>query len=123
MVVQKTINNLKQGPKEDKVVVAGGIAVSVVVVLLAAWAVFFFRNVQKNSQQLNLSGGAQDQFNFSSVRDAQTALQQEYKNSNSDLLDARAAAESGQSGVQQQSVPQQTQGSGTDQFGTPNPSY
>ncbi len=46
MVVQKAINNLKEGPKEDKVAVAGGIAVSVVAVLLIAWAIFFFRSIQ-----------------------------------------------------------------------------
>lgn len=123
MVVQKTINNLKKGPKEDKVVVAGGIAISVVVILLVAWAIFFLRSVQRNSQQLNLSGGAQDQFNFSSVREAQQQLQQGYNNSNSDLLDARAAAASGQSGAVQQTEPQQTQGSGTDQFGAPGTTY
>lgn len=123
MVVQKTINNLKQGPKEDKVVVAGGVAISVVVVLLAAWAIFFFRNVQKNSQQLNLSGGVQDEFNFSNVRDAQAALQREYQNSSSDLLDVRAAAASGQSGAQMQTEQQQVQGQGSDQFGTSGTSY
>lgn len=123
MVVQKTISNLKQGPKEDKVVVASGIAISVVIVLLAAWAIFFFRNVAHNNQQLNLSGGAQDAFVPSNVTQAQQQLQQEYQNNNSDYLDARAAAQSGQSGATQQTQPQQVQGSGTDQFGTPGSVY
>ena len=123
MVVQKTINNLKERPKDERAVIAGGIAVSIVVVLLVAWAILFLRNLQKNSQQLNLSGGAQDQFNFSSVKEAQAALQQEYSNNNTDLIDIRNQAASGQTNVQQQTVPQQTQGSGADQFGTPSPSY
>lgn len=120
MVVQKTIHTLKQSPKEDKVVVAGGIAISVVVVLLAAWAIFFFRSVQRNSQQLNLTGGAQDQFNFSSVKDAQAALQAQFSGGADELNDARAAAASGQSGAVQQTEQQQTQGQSTDQFGTPS---
>ena len=60
--VGSKLNTLKQGPKEDKVAVASGIAVSVVVVLLVAWAIFFFRGIQQGTQSVNLSGGAQDQF-------------------------------------------------------------
>ena len=51
MAVQKTIDNLKDGPKEDKVAVAGGIAVAVVVVLFAAWAIFFFRGIASTVNQ------------------------------------------------------------------------
>lgn len=120
MVVQKAINNLKQGPKEDKVVVAGGIAISVVIVLLAAWAIFFFRSVQRNSQQLNLTGGAQDQFNFSSVKDAQAALQAQFSGNTDELTDVRNRAASGQTNAELETEQQQVQGSGTDQFGTPN---
>lgn len=120
MVVQKAINNLKQGPKDDKVAVASGIAISVVVVLLAAWAIFFFRNIQKNSQQLNLSGGAQDEFNFSSVKEAQEKLKQEYLNSTEDLQQLRNDAASQQMQFQQQTGVQETQGGGADQFGTQN---
>ena len=118
MVVQKAINNLKQGPKDDKVAVASGIAISVVVVLLAAWAIFFFRNIQKNSEQLNLSGGAQDEFNFSSVKDAQEQLKQQFSNSTQDLEQLRNDAVSNQIQVQQQTGVQETQGGGPDQFGT-----
>ncbi|MBI5457378.1 hypothetical protein HY971_01490 [Candidatus Kaiserbacteria bacterium] len=123
MVVQKAINNLKQGPKDDKVAVASGIAISVVVVLLAAWAIFFFRNIQRNSQQLNLSGGAQDEFNFSSVRDAQEQLQQQFTVSPQDLQKLRDDAASGQMQFQQQTGVQEQQGNQPDQFGTQNPTY
>jgi hypothetical protein len=124
MVVQKAINNLKDGPKEDKVAVASGIAVSVVLVLLVAWAIFFFRNIAQNSQNLNLSGGVQGQFNFQSVTQAQQQLQQQYGSSsaNSDLQEIQAEAAAGQTGTQQ-NAPMQIQGQANNQFGTPNSSY
>ncbi len=123
MVVQKAINNLKEGPKDDKVAVASGIAISVVVVLLAAWAIFFFRGIQKNANQLNLSGGAQDEFNFSSVKEAQEKLKQEYSNTADEFLQLRNEAASQEMQFQQQTGVQQTQGSGSDQFGTQNTTY
>ena len=125
MVVQKAINNLKAGPKEDKVAVASGIAVSVVVVLLVAWAILFFRNIQRGAQQVNLGGGAQEQFNFTSVREAQQRLQQEYGASaqTDELIDARNSSAAGSNNVQVQSTPQQTQGKSADQFSSPNSSY
>lgn len=122
MVVQKTIDNLKQGPKEDKVAVASGIAITVVVVLLVVWAFFFFRSIQKGSQQLNLTGGAQDEFNFSSVKQAQEQLKQQFSNSTEDFQQIRDAAVSQQMQFQQQTGVQETQGSGSDQFGTPGTS-
>ena len=123
MVVQKAINNLKDGPKDDKVAVASGIAISVGVVLLAAWAIFFFRGVQKNANQLNLSGGAQDEFNFSSVREAQEKLKQEYSNTADEFLQLRNEAASQEMQFQQQTGVQQTQGNEADQFGTQNTTY
>ncbi len=123
MVVQKTINNLKEGPKEDKVAVAGGIAISIVAVLLVAWAIFFFRNIAKGNQQLNLSGGAQDQFNFSSVKEAQQQLQQQYSSSTEEYQQLPNDAVSQQMQFQQQTGVQETQGGGTDQFGTQNTTY
>lgn len=123
MAVQKAINNLKAGPKDDKVAVASGIAVSVVVILLAAWAIFFLRNIQRNAQQLNLSGGAQDEFNFSSVKEAQQQLQQQYSDSTQDFQQLRNDAASQQMQFQQQMGVQEQQGSGPDQFGTQNTNY
>jgi hypothetical protein len=123
MVVQKAINNLKDGPKEDKVAVASGIAISVVVVLLAGWAIFFFRNIARNAQGVNLGGGVQSQFNFQSVTQAQQQLQQQYGSgsNNTDLQEIQAQSAAGQTG-QMQTVPMQDQGQTTNQFSAPNPS-
>ncbi len=114
MVVQKTINNLKEGPKEDKVAVASGVAVSVVVVLLAGWAIYFFHNLSKDSQNINLSAGAQDQFNFTSVQEAQRQLQQGL-NAPSQNDPSAGAQGNGQMQTQQMQI-QGTEGS---QFGAP----
>ena len=83
-MVLKAMNTLKkEGSKEDKVAVASGVAISVVVVLLAAWAIFFFRGIARGSHDLQIGGGAQDQFNFTSVKDAHQALQQDLANPSS----------------------------------------
>lgn len=123
MVVQKALNNLKESSKDDKVAVASGIAISVVVVLMVAWAILFFHNIQKGRQQLDLSGGVQDQFNFSSVKEAQKQLQQQYSHSTEDFQQLRNDAASRQMQLELQTQMQQTQNGGADQFGTQNPSY
>ncbi len=45
MVVQKTLDNLKERPKEDKQAVALGAAGTVVLILLIGWAFLFFRSL------------------------------------------------------------------------------
>ncbi len=47
MVVQKTINSLKDRPKDERQVVAMGTAGAVVLVLLVGWAFFFLKNLRK----------------------------------------------------------------------------
>jgi hypothetical protein len=116
-VVQKAINNLKEGPKEDKVVVAGGIAITVVVILLVVWAFLFLRSIRNNSEQLNLGGGAQEDFYFSNTKEAQAQLQGQFDNTD-ELEDIRQRSASGEAGAEFQTVGQETQGSGTDQFGS-----
>jgi preprotein translocase subunit SecF len=117
MVVQKTFNNLKAGPKEDKVAVASGIAISVVIVLLGGWAIYFLHSIQTGSQQLKLGGGAQSQFNFQNVTEAQQQLQQDFGSQTQDLQDVQAQSAQGNSNVMQ-TQPMQVDGSyGADQFG------
>ena len=123
MVVQKAIDNLKDGPKADKVAVAGGFAVSVVVVLMVAWGIIFFHNIQKGTQEVNLGGGAQDQFNFTSVKEAQKQLQQTYSNTADDFLQIRNDSAGSEMQGQQQIDAGQPQGAAPDQFGTQNTTY
>jgi len=118
MVIQKTLNNLKGGAKEDKVAVASGVAISVVVLLLALWAFYFLHRIASGSQQLNLTGGVQSQFNFQNVTQAQQQLQQQFGSPTDDLQEVRAQSQEGNGGqMQDQQMQVQGQG-GTDQFGT-----
>ncbi len=121
MAVQEKFNNLKAGPKEDKVAVASGVAISVVVVLLSAWAIYFFHNIRNNAQQLNLSAGAQDQFVPTSVTDAQRQLQQEFGSTTRAFQDIQDQTQGASAQMQLQQM--QIQGTQTDQFGAPNTTY
>lgn len=122
MVVRKAIENLKEGPKEDKVAVASGIAITVVVILLAVWTISFFHTLGSGTQQIDV-GGVQEQLNFSNVKDAQQGPLQENANTNAGPLPIRNDATAQQEQTQQQTQIQQTQGTGTDQSGPPNVSY
>ena len=73
MVIQKTIDNLKEKPKDEGKVVAGGIAITIMTLLFIGWAFLFFKKIQHGGD-LQLGGGAQEEFNFSSVREAQQEL-------------------------------------------------
>lgn len=122
MVVQRTIDNLKDRPKDERKVVAGGIAIFVVVILLSAWAFFFFKRIQSGAQEVNLSSGAQENFNFTSTKEAQQALEQQYSDNTNDLLQLRTDAAANQVGNQQQVQVQDS--SNTNQFGgSSNSSY
>ena len=116
-MLPKSVDNLKkEGTKEDKVAVASGIAVSVVVILLVAWAIFFLRGLSRGSQDMQL-GGIQDQFNFKSVQDAQQALENDLSNPSSDLQNV------GKESAGEGSVQMQISGQQVDQFGTSGGGY
>lgn len=110
MALQSKFNDLKQGPKEDKVAVASGAAVSVVLLLLVVWGIYFLHQIRSGSQQLNLGSAAQDQFNMDNVTQAQQQLQAQFGSPTQDLQDVRA--QTAQNGSDQMQVQQmQIQGS------------
>ncbi len=55
MVVQRTINNLKERPKDERKAVASFIAIGLIVILLIAWAIVFFRRIQSGVQNFQTS--------------------------------------------------------------------
>lgn len=117
MVIQKAIDNLKEKPKDERKAVAGGVAIAVVALLFIGWAFVFFKNIQRGGQLGELGGGAQDEFNFSSVREAQQELMQGL----SGIDELKTVRE--QSAEQYQPAAQENyQESATDQFGLPNTS-
>lgn len=90
MALQHKLDNLKQGPKEDKVAVASGAAISVVIVLLVAWGIYFLHKIKSGSQQLDLGSTAQNQFNLDNVTQAQQQLEQQFGSPTQGLQDAHA---------------------------------
>ncbi len=49
MVIQKTIENLRERPKEERKAVALAVSFFVVVVLFLGWAIFFFQSIQSSN--------------------------------------------------------------------------
>ena len=103
VVLQKAIDKAKQQPQEDKKVIAGGIAAFVVLLLMIAWGFLFLKKKQRGVETVDLSAGAQDEFNFSSVREAQRAIQESFQYTDEELDTVR------QSAVERQ-LPQDVQG-------------
>lgn len=46
MVLQKTIDNLRERPHDERRAVALGVAIAVMVILFIGWAIFFVRSIQ-----------------------------------------------------------------------------
>ena len=116
MVVENAVSNLKGRPKDERTAVAGGIAITVVVILLFAWGIYFIKKIQSGAASVNLDQGAQGEFNFSTVRDAQEQLQKTFQDSNAELEAIRAQAGSSNTGVQQNVDFQTSSGQETDPF-------
>ncbi|OGG58038.1 hypothetical protein A2853_00910 [Candidatus Kaiserbacteria bacterium RIFCSPHIGHO2_01_FULL_55_17] len=112
MAIKDTVGSLKERPKDEKKAIAGGIAIAVVVVLLAGWAILFFKKIQRGAELQQLGSGAQEEFDFQSVRDAQQELMQSFSDTN-ELLEARD-----QSAQQYQPMPTyQDNSNGAEPFG------
>ena len=46
MVVERTIQNLRQRPKEDRQAVASGVAIGVAILILVVWTFVFMRSLR-----------------------------------------------------------------------------
>ncbi len=120
MVVQKTIDNLKDRPHDERKAVAGGVAIFVVVVLLIGWGIMFVRKISNGTQEVNFDSGAQEEFNFAPVNEAQKAIEGMQGYSPEDLSRIRDEAAERQLQGQQQAPAGSNEG--TDAF-QPPPTY
>lgn len=116
MVVQKAVDDLKERPHDERKAVAGGIAIFVIVILLGAWAMLFFKRIQSGAQQVSLDSGAQNEFNPAGTIQAQQEIKDFNTMTNRDeLYQIRNDSAANQVGVQQLQI--QQVGVGIDQFG------
>lgn len=119
MVVQKTLDNLKDRPHDEKKAVASGIAISVIVILLIGWGFLFIKRVQNTPvPSLENSVVPTDQFNMDLIRGSERA--NEYDPSD-DLRNLRESAVQADTSVgAQYSENADTGGVTPDQFGNTN---
>lgn len=106
---------LKERSTDEKTAVAGGIAIAVVLILFIGWAILFFKKVQHGVVTPSFDSGAQDQFNFESVRKAQEQLSENYKAVTDEFRTIREQSGAALEMQQQETVREE---SGTDVFGT-----
>ena len=71
MVLQRTIENLRERPSEERRAVAFGIALAVMLALFLGWAVFFFRSLEGEAQIQQVGAAYND-----AVQSAQSAYDQ-----------------------------------------------
>lgn len=74
MSVQKATDKLKNKSNDEKKIVAGSIAVSIVIALFFGWAILIFKRIGNGEDLRLLGGGAQNEFLGSAVRDAQKSI-------------------------------------------------
>lgn len=59
MVLQNTVNNLRERPRDERKVIAGVTAITVIAVLFIGWAVFFFKKIQ-NTEPIQIDSVRED---------------------------------------------------------------
>ena len=118
MVVQKTLDNLKDKPHDEKKVVASGIAIGVVIILLVGWGFLFLRKIQKGTMP-TLQGSAvpQDQIDSSFIKQTQQQINQYYQNSQDQLKSIRDSSAQGQTGATGESAQSVDVSGSGDEFG------
>lgn len=112
MVVQKTLDDIRGRPHEEKKVVAGGIAIGLVVILMIGWGFLFLRKIQRGAiPTLEGSAVPADQFDAAFLRRTQDEIRGLYNDSASQLRELRdnaARSEVQGSGSKAESVPTDT---------------
>jgi uncharacterized protein HemX len=67
MVLQNTVNNLRERPRNERKAIAGAAAVTVVAILFIGWAIFYFNKIQNNNTETTIttSGAEVERFSAS----------------------------------------------------------
>lgn len=125
MVVQKTVDKLKEGTHDEKHVAASTAAVFVVFILFLGWGYFFLRNLQKNPlPQIDTSAIPEDLYDTRALRELEQVGQQNYgaaqQNQLQMLREAAAAQEAGTNAGIQVGSEGNSSGNPGSSFGVPN---
>lgn len=115
MVIQKTVDNLKERPKDERKAVAAGLAITIMGILFFGWAFLFFKKLQRSGAEGSFQSGAQDAFNFDSIKEAQEEIMKNL-NANDELRQVRDEGIPQDAQFQGSAQPDGYQ-NGTDQFG------
>lgn len=94
MVIGKTVDTLKERPKEERTAVAASVAVFVVVILIIGWAFFFVKKLAKEPpSRIQGPAGADDSiFDFSSLDKATQEFTESYSTTRSQIESLRNEA-------------------------------
>jgi len=81
MVLQKTVENLKGRPKDERKAVAGSAAMLIVAILLVGWAILFFKKIKRTDLQAESAAGSlQGSFDLSQITETQRQIVEGYDN-------------------------------------------
>jgi cytoskeletal protein RodZ len=109
MALEKSKGDSKDKSNDEKKALAGGIALTLVVILFIVWSYFFFKRFQREGPQ-DFGDSAQSTFESSTVREAKEAILKQ----TTDLDELRALREQGGGAYQPTTAPDS--GEGQDPF-------
>lgn len=104
MVLEKTLNNLREKPQNERTAIAAWIAIGVVAILFVGWLIYFLHTIATTPPP-NLQG-AEDSLNSSGIPQAAQEMQQAY-GSTTQFVQTQGSIELQQ--ISTSSVPQQSQ--------------
>lgn len=91
--MRDAVENLKARPKEERTAVASGIAIAVVVVLLAVWGFVFFQKISRAPSTSPTAGTIENTGEFQNFQQATDAFTESYNSASAELQRIREEAE------------------------------
>ncbi|MDO8562001.1 MAG: hypothetical protein Q7S05_04220 [bacterium] len=80
MVLKRTVDNLKDRPRDERKAVASGIAALIVAILFIGWVVLFFKKIQSTREQTAAVAGSslRGKVDLSAITEAQQQIINSY---------------------------------------------
>ena len=90
--MKETVQNLKDRPKEDRVAVAGGMAIMVMVLILVVWGYIFLQKLAHGEPIETNWGPREDVVDLSGLKEATEQFNKTYNNTQDELRQIRDTA-------------------------------